>query len=106
MVIVENGQLAVEKIQQEKFDLCFMDCMMPVMDGYTAVEVIRQLPHKQIPIIALTANSMAGDKEKCLAAGMDDYLAKPIEKAKLKEKICHWLALESRKNIAEKAITQ
>ncbi|MCL1126184.1 ATP-binding protein [Shewanella surugensis] len=102
--VVDNGLLAVDKIQQVEFDLCLMDCMMPIMDGYTAVETIRNLSIKQIPIIALTANSMVGDKEKCLAAGMNDFIAKPINKEKLKQKLLYWLNVEKIKNVTHKTI--
>lgn len=83
----DNGELAIKILAssegQDKFDLILMDCHMPVMDGYQATEHIRQgnkgLSHYQsIPIIAMTANTMEGDKEKCLAAGMTDYLPKPV----------------------------
>ena len=99
VIMVNNGQQAVAKIQEESFDLCFMDCMMPIMDGYQAVAAIRQLPGKQIPIIALTANAMKGDREKCLASGMTDYLTKPIDNMELKRTIAYWLDLENKKRV-------
>jgi len=72
-----------------------MDCQMPEMDGYEATEKIREghtgEKNKQIAIIALTANAMQGDREKCLKAGMDDYLTKPIDPESLLEKLQHWL---------------
>jgi CheY-like chemotaxis protein len=73
---------AVEAVLTRSFDLVLMDCQMPELDGYGASEQIRALeaPGVHIPIVALTANAMAGDREKCLAAGMDDYITKPIER--------------------------
>ena len=83
--IVENGQLAVDAWQKNDYDAIFMDCQMPVMDGYEATEMIReQEEHDQhIPVIALTANAMDGEEENCYAAGMDKYLTKPINIAHL-----------------------
>ena len=81
--VVVDGRQAVAKYQSKAFDLILMDCYIPVMDGHTATGAIRELESKnnsrRIPIIALTANAMAGDREKCLAAGMDDHLAKPFK---------------------------
>jgi CheY-like chemotaxis protein/HPt (histidine-containing phosphotransfer) domain-containing protein len=80
--IAENGQVALTKLAHNVYDLILMDCQMPVMDGYTATRELRRLetgkglPHQTV--IALTANALEDEREKCLAAGMDDYLAKPI----------------------------
>jgi CheY-like chemotaxis protein len=87
-----NGLEAVEIFKRGDCDLILMDCMMPEMDGYTATKEIRALEKSAglrppIPILALTANAMEGDREKCLAAGMTDYLAKPISIAALREKV-------------------
>lgn len=82
ITIAENGKAAVDRYEKESFDMIFMDIQMPVMDGLTATRAIRRLEeHKasRIPIIALTANAMKGDREQCLAAGMDDYVPKPIK---------------------------
>jgi len=77
----------------------FMDCMMPELDGYAATTRIRALttPMKDVPIVALTANVMAGDRERCLTTGMNDYLSKPIQRAELKRALDRWThaALES-----------
>lgn len=78
--IATNGQIALDKLAQQSFDLVLMDCQMPVMDGYQATKAIRERPElAQLPVIAMTANAMAGDKEMCLRAGMNDHIAKPIE---------------------------
>jgi len=74
-----NGQEALDAVQQDAPDLIFMDLKMPVMDGWEATKRIRELPvGKKVRIIALTAQAMAGDEEKALAIGCDDYLAKPV----------------------------
>jgi len=87
VTMVENGEQAVACLEKEVFDLVLMDCQMPVMDGYEASRSIRDrrsrvLDHG-IPIVAVTANALQGDRETCLRAGMDDYLSKPIKRAEL-----------------------
>src|SRR3984957_13085376 len=83
--VVADGRAAVAAWQTGKFDLIFMDCQMPQMDGYAATREIRRLEagKSHIPIIAFTAHAMTGDEAKCRAAGMDDYLSKPIDRNKL-----------------------
>ncbi|MFA0356798.1 response regulator [Vibrio breoganii] len=82
--VVGNGQLAVEKAKLQQYAIILMDIQMPVLGGYQATEQIRAFD-KQTPIVAMTANAMVGDEEKAAAVGMDDYLAKPIEVARLME---------------------
>ncbi len=93
--VAENGQEAVELFQQGDFDLILMDCQMPVMDGYAASRAIRELEKEtrgRIAIVALSANALVGDRKKCLDAGMDDHVAKPIVPADLFSKMQMWLS--------------
>lgn len=84
VVLCESGLQAIDRAKQIQTDIILMDIQMPDMDGIRACELIRQLPHhQQTPIVAVTAHAMAGQKEKLLSAGMNDYLAKPIEEQKL-----------------------
>lgn len=96
--VADNGQEGLDQIETGKFDLVLMDCQMPVLDGYAATRELRLREEgspdsgSRMPVIALTANAMTGDAEKCLAAGMDDYLSKPFEEHALEEKIVFWLS--------------
>jgi len=88
VVVVENGAEAVEQVKKQKFDIILMDMQMPVMNGFEATTKIRMMPeYKDIPIIALTAFAMKGDKEKCLEAGATDYIPKPIDSHEFIEKV-------------------
>ncbi|MEE9303271.1 MAG: response regulator, partial [Thiotrichaceae bacterium] len=93
--VVVNGLEAVNARKKGTFDLILMDCQMPIMDGYTATLEIRQYEKNQhqnrITIVALTANAMPGDREKCLNAGMDDYLAKPYTAQDLYNTLAPWI---------------
>ncbi|MGN7612318.1 response regulator [Magnetococcales bacterium HHB-1] len=91
---VSNGKKAVEAVQQFPYALILMDCQMPVMDGFEATHAIRRLDciqSRHIPIIAMTANAMKGDKERCLKEGMDDYLSKPVNPKHLQKKLEYWI---------------
>jgi signal transduction histidine kinase/DNA-binding response OmpR family regulator len=89
--VAANGKEAIEMLNQIPYNLVLMDCQMPILDGYAATRAIReQQSRSQSVIIALTANAMLEDRERCLAAGMDDYLSKPISKEKLSEKLTYW----------------
>ena len=95
-----NGEEALsalkDALEVKPYTLVLMDCQMPILDGYSATEAIRRgdagEENKNIPIVAMTANAMQGDKEKCLNVGMDDYLSKPINPDKLQEALQKWLS--------------
>lgn len=89
--IAENGEIAVSMVQKTVYDAIFMDLQMPVMDGMAATAVIRNLGFTQLPIIAMTANALQGDREKCLACGMNDYIAKPIIPDELWKALFRWV---------------
>jgi two-component system sensor histidine kinase/response regulator len=98
--IVPNGEHAVAAVRENTYDVVFMDCQMPVMDGYQAAAEIRRIEKtevlkKHIPIIALTANALEGDREKCLSAGMDDYISKPFKKDEVFTILEQWSRVES-----------
>jgi signal transduction histidine kinase/CheY-like chemotaxis protein/HPt (histidine-containing phosphotransfer) domain-containing protein len=94
----DNGEKALERMMSGHLDLVLMDCQMPVKDGYTATREWRQhelnagLP--RLPIIAMTANAMAGDRQKCLDAGMDDYISKPVDRRLLESSLARWLKVK------------
>jgi len=96
---VSNGQEALDIITRKAFDLVLMDCQMPIMDGFEAARKICALKkdgtvQANLPVIALTANAMKGDRQRCIDAGMDDYITKPVRKKELKEKIYFWIKRE------------
>ena len=89
--IARNGNEAVEAIRRVAFDLILMDCEMPEMDGYEATRNIRQGSQTRVPIVALTANAMTSDRQRCIEAGMDDYLAKPVAPHELASVLAKWI---------------
>ncbi|HET6907671.1 MAG TPA: ATP-binding protein, partial [Rhodanobacteraceae bacterium] len=95
--VASNGAEALEKIRQQHFNLVLMDCQMPVLDGYSATRRLRErelaASVPRLPVIAMTAHAMAGDRERCLDAGMDDYLTKPLDRTLLAETLARWLDL-------------
>ncbi|RKZ53163.1 MAG: hypothetical protein DRR16_11935 [Candidatus Parabeggiatoa sp. nov. 3] len=94
--IANNGKKAIAMIGKTDFDAILMDVQMPEMDGYEATRLIRENPqYSELPIIAMTAHAMSGDKEKCLAAGMNDYITKPIEVDRLFSSLKKWVTPQS-----------
>lgn len=93
-----NGLEALRSLELAPYDLVLTDVQMPEMDGLELARAIRSLPGDlaRIPIVAMTANAMKGDREKCLAAGMDDYVAKPVETAELSAAVHRWIGRERR----------
>ena len=89
----KDGLEAIASYQRDPFDLILMDMAMPNMDGYTATRLLKQEHGCRIPIIALTAHAMKGDREKCITAGADDYMAKPIRRDELLALLERWLAI-------------
>jgi CheY-like chemotaxis protein len=92
--VVSNGREAFEASKSHEYKLIFMDCQMPEMDGFETTRLIRKAESRtgrHVPIIALTANAMEGDRDTCIAAGMDDYLSKPLDLKKLQRHIERWL---------------
>jgi signal transduction histidine kinase/DNA-binding response OmpR family regulator len=91
--LAENGKVALAMLEDGDFDAVLMDCQMPVMDGFEATRLIRsQARFADLPILAMTANAMSGDRERCLAAGMNEHISKPINQESLALTLAHWLA--------------
>ena len=87
-----DGREAVEAMLETRFDLVLMDCQMPEMDGYTATMQIRRQESgtRHTPVIAMTANAMVSDRDKCIQAGMDDFISKPVNPKRLTQVIARW----------------
>jgi CheY-like chemotaxis protein len=93
--VASNGREAVDMVARDRFDAVLMDCQMPVMDGYAATRELRNDPRwRDLPIIAMTANAMVGDREKVLAAGMNDHIAKPINVVEMFGTLARWIQLK------------
>ena len=89
-----NGREALQMLEKQRVDCVLMDCQMPVMDGFEAARLIRQRTEwRYLPVIAMTAHALEGDREKALAAGMDDYIAKPFEIDLMFSTLVQWLSL-------------
>ncbi|MGL1935484.1 MAG: response regulator [Fibrobacterales bacterium] len=108
--IAGNGEEALQRLKEKEYDLIFMDVQMPVMDGYKTTRVIRQkgvdILNPELPIIAMTANAMEGDKEKCLDAGMDDYIPKPINSVSVIKTLEKWLKIIELKKLEKRNRTE
>lgn len=101
-VVVKNGKQAVEAVRTKKFAMVLMDCQMPEMDGYEATLTIRRDESERgghVPIIAMTASAMKGDRENCLASGMDDYVAKPVGQTDLLRLVHKWVVMDEKVDI-------
>jgi two-component system sensor histidine kinase/response regulator len=101
--VAENGRIAVEKVKEKKYDIILMDMQMPEMDGLEATEYIRnKIKNVRVPIIALSANAMSSDRDKCIEIGMNEHLSKPIEPMALYDMLLEWIdveKIEKKKNI-------
>ena len=96
VTLTKNGQEALQSFENDSFDIILMDCQMPLMDGYEATAAIRRLENledsgKRTPVVALTANALTGNREKCLAAGMDDFISKPFSLLQVEKVLSNWL---------------
>jgi len=108
--LVNNGIEAIAALEQKQYQLVLMDCQMPMMDGFEAARTIRSgvtsVLNSAVPIIAMTANAMQGDKERCIQSGMDDYIAKPVQPKDLVEKLSLWLSKEKTQPVQVAEIVQ
>jgi CheY-like chemotaxis protein len=89
---VGDGAEAVAALSRIPYDLVLMDCQMPEVDGFEATRRIRAMRGRRVPIIAMTANALSGDRDNCLAAGMDDYVSKPVKTADLETALQRWIS--------------
>ncbi len=94
--VVRDGQEALQAQKQNPYDLILMDCQMPVMDGLEACRQIRLLSDRQPIIVAVTANALVGERERCLNAGMDDYLSKPFQAEQLISVVQKWVGTKAK----------
>lgn len=94
--LVANGREVIDALSRLSYGLIFMDCQMPEIDGFEACREIRkrEVGGSRVPIVAITANAMKGDRERCLAAGMDDYVSKPFKQDDLRAVIDRWITTE------------
>jgi CheY-like chemotaxis protein len=98
VAVAGNGKEALATLEKQSFDLVFMDVQMPEMDGFEATAAIREKEKASghhLPVIAMTAHAMAGDRERCLEAGMDDYISKPIRPQELSHLLKHYSPMTS-----------
>ncbi len=107
---VENGALLLDQVHQKNYDLVLMDCQMPVLDGFEATRLLRQKEAEQglprLPIVALTASAMVGNKQRCLEAGMDDFLTKPYNKQGLQGVLARWVSVANEDAVIPEKTTE
>jgi CheY-like chemotaxis protein len=93
--IAENGRFALEKLAKQRYAVVFMDCQMPELDGFDTTRLVRNgadgVLDPMVPVVAMTAHALKGDRERCLEAGMDDYMTKPLDLSDLRNKIRRWI---------------
>lgn len=104
--VVSNGLEAIQALEARSYDLVLMDCQMPELDGYQATELIRRsaAPFRSVPIIAMTANAIKGDKERCLDIGMNDYISKPLKIRELVNLLGHWLSEDTMSEVSDDVV--